>query len=223
MTTGAQELTIFDCDGVLVDSEAIAIELEVAYLAEIGIEVTADYVADHYVGLSYPDVESAIFREFGKTVPEGLFADVQTATLARFPTELKAVDGIERVLDFIEGPLCVGSSSGLERIQLSLDVTELARYFAVEHVFSAQMVRNGKPAPDLFLHAAKQLGVSPDSCVVIEDSPHGVEAGRAAGMTVFGFTAASHTTPALSTRLVEAGADAVAATADELVDLLRNL
>lgn len=209
MAPVSTELVIFDCDGVLVDSEAIVIEIESALLTEAGFALTSDEIADRFVGLSYPDMMATLAAEFGHPVPDGLSERIQRDALAAFPDRLQAVAGMPSLLDGLELPVCVGSSSDLDRIRLSLDVTGLAKHFDPAHLFSAQMVDRGKPAPDLFLHAATEMGFDPTTCLVIEDSPHGVEAALAAGMAVVGFTGGLHARPSLAKRLAAAGAEVI--------------
>ena len=211
---------IFDCDGVLVDSEAIAVRVEEEYLNGAGFALTADEIAERFVGLSYATMAAQLETQFGRPLPEGLMAAVQQETLSRFPAELRAVPGIESVLAESSLPRCVASSSNLDRIRLSLELTGLTEVFEHDLIFSAQMVENGKPAPDLFLFAANQMQADPESCVVIEDSPHGVTAGVAAGMTVIGLTAGGHASASLGQRLLDAGAIAIASTTNELAQLL---
>jgi len=211
---------IFDFDGVLVDSEVIAIGVEEVRFTAAGFPITAAEIAERFVGLSNDTIVGELEAQFGRSFPEGLMAAVQKETLERFPTELQPIDGIETVLANNSLPRAIASSSDMERIQLSLGITKLEDHFEKDLVFSAQMVENGKPAPDLFLLAAERMGADPESCVVIEDSPHGATAGVSAGMTVIGFTAGGHATPALASRLRDAGVTTIAQTATELAQLL---
>lgn len=211
------ELVIFDCDGVLVDSEAIVIEIEADLLTEAGFAMSVDDVAERCVGLSYPDMMAMLEREFGRPVPDELNHRIQQDALAAFPDRLRPVAGIDTLLEGLALPRCVASSSNIDRILLSLDVTGLAPHFAVEHIFSAQMVERGKPAPDLFRLAAARLDTAPERCLVIEDSPHGVAAALAAGMDVVGFVGGGHARPSLRQRLEAAGARRVVAEAAELI------
>ncbi len=158
--------------------------------------------------------------EFGRPVPDELDGRIQSETLASFPDRLRAVVGVEALLEQMQLPRCVASSSDLDRIRLSLAVTALDRFFEADDLFSAQMVDNGKPAPDLFLHAAAKLGVDPRSCLVIEDSPHGVQAARRAEMPVIGFLGGGHARPCLHDRLVAAGADHIANHPQQILDHL---
>ncbi len=203
------ELLVLDCDGVLVDSEVIVIEIEARLLTEAGFALTADEIADRFVGLSYKDMMGTLAADFGRPVPEELTQRIRIDSLAAFPDQLRPVSGMTEFLADLEIPRCVASSSNLDRVRLSLDLTDLARFFDSAHVYSAQMVDNGKPAPDLFLHAANEVGVEPSACLVVEDSPYGVAAALAAGMSVVGFVGGGHARPSLSKRLRDAGATVV--------------
>jgi len=214
------ELIIFDCDGVLVDSEAVVIEIESRLLTEAGMAMTADEIADTCVGLSYPDMMRLLEERFGQPVPPGFSEEIQEAALAAFPAELAPVPGIAVLLADSPLPRCIASSSNLDRIQLSLEITGLDAHFDADRVFSSQMVENGKPAPDLFLHAANQCSTAPKDCIVIEDSPHGVQAAIAANMDVIGFVGGGHARPSLTERLSAAGAKTIAKDATELATLL---
>ena len=216
----SDRLTIFDCDGVLVDSEVLVIGVEARLLTDAGFPVTATEIADRFVGLSYADMMADLESDHGRPVPEALSARIQEDAVALFRDHLRAVEGMPELLHTHRGPRCVASSSKLDRLRLSLDVTGLSGHFEQHHVFSSEMVPRGKPAPDLFLHAATSMGAEPDGCVVIEDSPHGVAAAVAANMYVVGFTAGGHAGPSLERRLRAAGAHAVVATAGELVSHL---
>ena len=216
------ELVIFDCDGVLVDSEVLVIEVEAAMLAEAGFDMSADEIAATCVGLSYGDMMALIEQRFGRPVPDGFSERVQAAALEAFPDHLRAVPGIDSVLAQSTARRCIASSSKLDRINLSLGITGLDRHFESPSIFSSQMVTNGKPAPDLFLLAAKTMSVASERCVVIEDSPHGVTAALAAGMDVVGFAGGGHIRPALIDRLRDAGATSIAHTASELTEELNR-
>ena len=213
---------VFDCDGVLVDSEVIAVGIESTLLTAAGFPMTFDEVSSAFVGMSHNEVMGLLEAKFGRPVPVDLSDRIQAETLAAFPSELAAVAGIDAVISASVLPRCVASSSTVDRIALSLQLTNLDRHFASEHVYSAQMVERGKPEPDLFLHAARGLGIEPAACVVVEDSPHGVSAGVAAGMDAIGFTAGLHSTPALAQRLRDVGARRVAENAEQLGNMLAD-
>ena len=188
-------LVIFDCDGVLVDSEGIALEVLVEALAKKGVSLTTEGAADRFLGRSLGSLADAVQSEFGVEIDPPFLAGMREVLYSRFRRELKPLQGVAEVIEALKSTniaCCVASSSQRERIELSLSVTGLLARLT-PHIFSATMVENGKPAPDLFLHAAAQMGVSPPSCLVIEDSPAGISAARAAGMRVVAFTGGSHT------------------------------
>lgn len=182
------ELVIFDCDGVLVDSERLAVRVEAQLLTELGWPLTEADVLDRFVGRSDAYMYAQIDAHLGRPVPE--FAEQYVERLhAAFADELTAVPGVEDALDeLVELGLrtCVASSGTHEKMARTLGLTGLRAYFD-GRIFSATEVEHGKPAPDLFLHAARNMGVDPDRCVVVEDSRSGVEAARAAGMRSLGF------------------------------------
>ncbi len=215
----ATALHIFDCDGVLVDSEVLATRIESQLLRDVGVELTPESIAAAFVGISDAEMHDRIEADWGVTLPED-FTVTRAGLLDEvFRTELRAVAGIAGVLEALDEPRCVASSSSPDRIRTSLAVTGLDSFFG-PHVFSASSVERGKPVPDLFLYAADAMQTDPARCVVIEDSTPGVAAGRAAGMQVVGFTGASHCVPMLSDQLREAGAHTIAPDADALLDVL---
>lgn len=218
--SGPLDLLVFDCDGVLVDSEVLVIDVEAVMLTEAGFPVTADEIADNYIGLSYRTMMTDLAARYGRPVPDELSQQIQQAALDRFPDHLEPVEGMTELLAASTRPRCVASSSDLSRIELSLGLTGLASQFETGTVFSAQMVERGKPAPDLFLLAASTLAVDPGSCLVIEDSTAGVTAARAAGMDVVGLVAGGHARPTLGQRLLAAGASRVFDRVDQLADYL---
>ncbi len=219
----AVDLIVFDCDGVLVDSEAIVIAVEADMLTAAGFAITPDEIADRFVGLSYTTMMAELGAEYGRPIPDELASSVQQAALAQFHDRLKPVAGMEELLIGLDRPRCVASSSDLDRINLSLSVTGLDVHFPQDQIFSAQMVDRGKPAPDLFQLAAGKLGVEADACLVIEDSPAGVQAARAADMAVVGLVAGGHARPSLGDRLRQAGADQIFDTVDALDGYLSSL
>lgn len=178
-------LTIFDCDGVLVDSEVLASQIFAEALAQEGIAVTAEYCHKRYKGFTLNDCLHATEQEFGCSLRRDFLKRLQHATEVGFAQALKPVPGIENVLCWLKddnNSMCVASNGGASKIRHSLTVTGLADYF--EHFFSAEDVPRGKPAPDLFQLAADSLGFPAAHCVVVEDSLAGVEAAKAAGMYV---------------------------------------
>ena len=206
-------LVIFDCDGVLIDSELIACRVDADCLTEIGFPTTAEFIQENFVGVSSRVMFERIEREHGRKLPADFPARLQVRLNAAFDDELEAIAGVADMLPALGMKTCVASSSHPERLRHTLGVTGLWSHFA-PHVFSATMVRNGKPAPDLFLYAAEKMGARPRDCVVVEDSRAGVAAGRAAGMRVLGFTGGSHCAPGQTEMLRAAGAHAGAAVLD---------
>jgi HAD superfamily hydrolase (TIGR01509 family) len=199
-------LTIFDCDGVLVDSEIIVCRTYVPYLAELGIEITAEEIADRYVGRSAGTMIADLRTRYGRSLPEDFQQSARRRIAAAFETEPLTIDGVDAVLAAHSGRVCVASGSAPERVRRCLELAGILRYFD-PYIFSATQVANGKPAPDLFLFASGQMGFEPRNCLVIEDSIHGVTAAIAAGMRVLGFTGGSHCGPDHAGRLLAVGAE----------------
>jgi HAD superfamily hydrolase (TIGR01509 family) len=214
----AFDLAIFDCDGVLIDSELLSVRADLACLAEDGIDLSADDILERYTGISMAGMLSDLEARFGRKLPG--FADRHQDRLRLlFEQGLQPIPGIVEVLDSLGSPSCVASSGTPERIKHALSFVGLLDRFH-PHVFSAVEVRRGKPAPDLFLHAAARMRVVAARCVVIEDSLPGVAAAVAAGMTAIGFTGGSHCRPAHDSRLLAQGAARVAGSMAELLPLL---
>jgi HAD superfamily hydrolase (TIGR01509 family) len=201
------DLIIFDCDGVLVDSELIACRVDADTLTRHGYPITADQVLDRFLGRSMREVNLEIEAELGRSLPDDFSAQLLDELYRSFAAELEAVPHIHATLDTIAQPVCVASSGTHERMRISLGRAGLYDRFA-PHIFSATQVRNGKPAPDLFLFAAEQMAMSPKQCLVIEDSAPGIAAALAAGMTVVGFHGGSHCRPGYADTLRAAGAAA---------------
>jgi HAD superfamily hydrolase (TIGR01509 family) len=185
--TGHLELVIFDCDGVLVDSEPLAIRIDAILFAEFGMPMSEEEIVDRFVGRSPSVTRDAIEAHLGHPLPEDFEARSRAMFDEVYARELEPIDGIEEALDQITARTCVASSSEPDRLDHKLRLTGLYERFA-GRIFSADEVPNGKPAPDLFLHAARQIGVRPAACAVVEDSQYGVQAARAAGMQAFGYT-----------------------------------
>ena len=179
-------LVIFDCDGVLVDSERIAVRIDVAVLAAIGWTLTEADVIERFMGRTDEYMVSQIEAHLGRPLPPNWDEPFQRLYRDAFEAELKPVPGILEALDEIAAPTCVASSGTHERMRYTLGLTGLYTRF-VGRIFSASEVAHGKPAPDLFLHAADRMGAHPANCAVVEDSRYGIEAARAAGMRAFGY------------------------------------
>jgi HAD superfamily hydrolase (TIGR01509 family) len=214
-------LVIFDCDGVLVDSEILSIGLLAEMMTELGHATTTEEAVEKFAGRSLPDVLALAESILGRKIPEELGRHYGGRLSERLRHELKPIAGVKEAVTALSCPRCVASSSTFERIRLSLDVTGLAPLFG-DHIFSATQVAHGKPAPDLYLFAARAMAAAPSTCVVIEDSPAGVTAGVAAGMTVIGFTGGEHGTN-LAQRLSAAGARCVIASMNQLPQTIAEL
>ncbi len=209
------DLIIFDCDGVLVDSEIVSFEAEAEMFAEIGIGLTAHDLLTRFLGTSSASMFAAIERENGIKLPPGFAERAARRTLEAFDRKLKPISGIAELLANLPDRKCVASSSAPTRIRHSLTLAGILHHFD-PHIFSATQVKRGKPAPDLFLFAARSMGTPPERCLAIEDSVAGVTAARAAGMTVLGFTGGSHCLDGHADKLREAGADGVFASMTEI-------
>jgi HAD superfamily hydrolase (TIGR01509 family) len=201
---------IFDCNGVLVDSEAIVADVTAAELTRAGFVVSPEIIARFFAGRRPIDMLTDIETATQRKLPPNFAASLATATMRRLRAELRATAHVEHALTWLRGPKCVASSSSLDRIRLSLESTGIMRFFE-PFLFSASDVAHGKPAPDLFLHVAAKMRVKPGECIVVEDSPAGVSAAHAAGMIPIGFIGGSHTNPSLGAHLTSAGARAVIA------------
>jgi HAD superfamily hydrolase (TIGR01509 family) len=184
------DLVIFDCDGVLVDSELLSCQCLSDELSEFGISLTLAQALELFLGRSTSAV-TRHYREFGQMVPVDFPLRLKSRVLTAFERALQPIPDVETVLSGLCAPYCVASSSDLDRVALSLKLTGLAPYFG-DRIYTAQMVAHGKPAPDLFLYAAEKMGVQPPRTLVIEDSVSGVQAASAAGMMVWGFVGGSH-------------------------------
>ena len=201
-------MVIFDCNGVLIDSEPLATAIVSREFQRAGFGLTPDVVARYFTGRRPADMFAEVELAAGRKLPPGFSVTVASAILRRFRTELRATPYAAHALTWLRGRKCVASSSSLDRIRVSLESTDLLRFFE-PNLFSANEVRNGKPAPDVFLHAAAKMHVDPSECVAVEDSAVGVAAAVAAGMKVVGFAGGSHAGAGLGNHLRAAGARAV--------------
>jgi HAD superfamily hydrolase (TIGR01509 family) len=183
-------LIIFDCDGVLVDSELLSCRCLCEALAGCGIEVGVEETLDLFLGRSL-DAVLEHYQALGRSIPRQFPAELRVKVQETFRSALCPIDGVGSVLEGLKIPHCVASSSALDRVSLSLSLTGLGRHFG-DRLYTAQMVDRGKPAPDLFLYAAERMQADPARTLVIEDSVSGVQAAKAAGMTVWGFVGGSH-------------------------------
>jgi len=208
-------LLIFDCDGVLVDSEPVAHALLAQMMTELGHPLTATESIAIFGGRSVSDTLALAERMLGRKVPDEVGDRCRRRLLDLLRSSLKPIPGVKSAIDALQFSRCVASSSSFERIRLSLEVTGLAPSFG-DNIFSATQVEHGKPAPDLYLFAARTMGVSPGECLVIEDSPLGVAAAMAADMTAIGFTGGTHAPADLAAQLKAAGAGTVLSAMSEL-------
>ena len=193
------DLVIFDCDGVIADSEVISATLLVRQLLPYGIRVDADYVFRNFVGKSFPVVADIIGERFGVALPDTFVSDYRAALKEAFAESLQPTPGFLAVLAQLTCPACVATSSSAPRVAHTLEALGLTDHFGAD-VFTASQVANGKPAPDLFLFAARAMSTPPERCLVIEDSAAGIEAGLAAGMRVWRYVGASHIADAARAR-----------------------
>ncbi|MDO5620264.1 MAG: HAD family hydrolase [Paracoccus sp. (in: a-proteobacteria)] len=213
---------IFDCDGVLVDSEPLSVAELGLTLRQAGAPVADAEIFDRMIGRSIASIVALVQAEHGVDASP-LLPDYRARLKARFDAELRPVPGIAQALTGLDMPRAVASSSTPERLQHCLTLTGLYDCFA-PHIYSATMVQNGKPAPDLFLLAAERLGAAPADCIVVEDSLAGVTAAKAAGMRVIGFTGGSHAQAArLPERLPALHPDAIIADMGDLAQAVRDI
>jgi HAD superfamily hydrolase (TIGR01509 family) len=216
-------LVIFDCDGVLVDSEALSLSSLLDMVRAAGGEVSEDAAYEHFLGRSMAAVRQALASEFGLAVTDEHLSAMRVELMRKFREELQAMPGMAEALARLPMARCVASSGTLERIRHALEVTGLLDALQ-PHLFSAAMVERGKPAPDLFLHAAARMGVEPAECLVVEDSPAGIQAAKAAGMRVFAFTGGAHAgNAAFKARLASLEPDLIFADMLQLPGLIAGL
>lgn len=203
-------MIIFDCNGVLVDGETITTTVAAEEFSRAGFPMTPLTIARFFTGRRAADMIAEVEAATGRKLPADFADTLAAATLQRIRAELRATPHAAYALTWLRGPKCVASSTTPERIRLSLETTGLMRFFET-NLFSATEVTRGKPAPDLFLHAANRMGIEARDCIVVEDSPVGVAAAAAAGMTAIGFVGGSHVHSHLPAQLTAAGARTVIA------------
>ncbi|MEO0411318.1 MAG: HAD family hydrolase [Pseudomonadota bacterium] len=183
------DLIIFDCDGVLVDSEGIANAVTAEWLTNVGLATTADEAIERYKGLSMASILAKSEAALGTPLPLDFLDTLQAETFARFERELKPIEGAEALIEWVQAKgyqTCIASSGSFGKMDVTLAITGLKHYFSGK-IFSATQVMRGKPEPDLFLYACKEMGAEPQHAIVIEDSQAGVEAALAAKMRVFAY------------------------------------
>lgn len=204
------DLILFDCDGVLVDSEIIAAEVESALLTEAGYPITPEEMGERFAGMTWRNILLEIEKEASIPLSASLIDKSEKILDERLERDVEEIEGVKQALARISTQSCICSNSSSSRLDMLLTKVGLKPYFA-PNIFSAKDLGADrvKPKPDIFLHGAAQFGVSPSRCVVVEDSVHGVQAARAAGMRVIGFTGASHSYPSHADRLTDAGAETV--------------
>ncbi|CDZ40874.1 HAD family hydrolase [Neorhizobium galegae] len=204
------DLIIFDCDGVLVDSEIIAAQVESRLLTEAGYPISVEEMGERFAGMTWKNILLAVEKEADIPLSASLLDKSETLLDARLARDVKIIDGVKFALARLTTQRCICSNSSTHRLDVMLEKVGLKPYFA-PHIYSAKDLGPDrvKPKPDIFLHAAEQFKVAPEKCLVIEDSTHGVHGARAAGMRVVGFTGASHTYPSHADRLTDAGAETV--------------
>jgi HAD superfamily hydrolase (TIGR01509 family) len=185
---------IFDCDGVLVDSEPISISTLVDHIALAGGDVSAALAYETFLGRSMATIRQLLREAHAVDLSDAQMDAMRLDMKGRFREGLQAIPGIHQAIGALNGPFCVASSSQPERIRLSLELTKLLPLFE-PNIFSSTMVQRGKPFPDLFLYAAERMGFAPEACIVVEDSPAGIQAAKSAGMRVLAFAGGMHAEP----------------------------
>ncbi len=213
--TGDIETILFDCDGVLIDSEILVCRLTAEELTRLGFPITLEEVIARFAGRAEPSMVAEIGRDWGRPVPPAYFTRIRSRIIEAYAGELAVIPEVADTLDALECASCVASSSYPEKLQLGLRATGLLDQFG-GNVVSASRVANGKPAPDVFVYAAGWMRTPVASCLVVEDSVPGVRAARAAGMRAVGFTGGAHCGDGHATRLLEAGAERVIGRMSEL-------
>ncbi|KAA0972497.1 HAD-IA family hydrolase [Aureimonas fodinaquatilis] len=205
----ALSLIIFDCDGVLVDSEIVASEIESEKFAELGYEISPEEISQRFAGLTLVRIVEILGEEAGLRVPENFVADVEKESDIRL-AKVAAIAGVHDMLDRLDLPRCICSNSMMFRLELMLRHVDLWNRFR-PYIYPSREVgtKRGKPAPDVFLYACREFGVAPENAIVLEDSVHGVAAAAAAGCRVVGFTGGRHTHVGHADSLTDAGAETV--------------
>lgn len=221
MDAGDIRLVIFDCDGVLVDSEPLASRVLAEVVSVLGYPLTAEQAIERFTGVSMATVRARIEADWGRALPDDFEQVVRERDFAAFSGKLKAIPGAREMLGRLRLAKCVASSGAVAKMRYTLALTGLLAAFE-PHLFSASMVARGKPAPDLFLYAAERMGVRPERCAVVEDAVAGIQAARAAGMLPLAFTGGGHIRPGDGPALRAAGAARVFRRMEALPRLLRD-
>jgi len=218
------DLIIFDCDGVLVDSEIIAAQVESRLLTEAGYPISVEEMGERFAGMTWKNILLQVEKEADIPLSASLLDKSEKLLDQRLERSVKIIDGVKFALSRLTTQRCICSNSSSQRLDMMLTKVGLKPYFE-NHIYSAKDLGPDrvKPKPDIFLHGAKQFGVEPDRCLVIEDSTHGVHGARTAGMRVVGFTGASHTYPSHADRLTDAGAETVISRMSDLPTVIAAL
>lgn len=215
-------ILIFDCDGVVLDSMSLHAVVEAEAYQSLGMKVEAPELVLRFSGVPQDEVSRILSEETGINVPSNLNALIESQKKEMFQSRLKAIPGISEAIQSLNHiPRCIASSTGVEGLKHMLDLTGLYGSFA-PNIYSSEMVARGKPFPDVFLHAAEQMGSAPQNCLVIEDGVAGVQAAKAAGMRVFGFVGGSHCTPDHSHMLKDAGAELIFRDMRDLPEIIQE-
>ncbi|MBD8649644.1 HAD family hydrolase [Rhizobium sp. CFBP 13726] len=218
------DLIIFDCDGVLVDSEIIAAQVESRLLTEAGYPISVEEMGERFAGMTWKNILLQVEQEADIPLSASLLDKSEKLLDQRLERSVKIIEGVKFALARLTTQRCICSNSSSQRLDMMLTKVGLKPYFE-NHIYSAKDLGPDrvKPKPDIFLHGAKQFGVEPDRCLVIEDSTHGVHGARTAGMRVVGFTGASHTYPSHADRLTDAGAETVISRMSDLPAVIAAL
>jgi HAD superfamily hydrolase (TIGR01509 family) len=212
---------IFDCDGVLVDSEPLSMELDYLLLRENGINLSREEVMQRFVGLTFGALIEQVTHQFDMRLPDDLIETKDRRLLELFETQLQAVEGAEEALEAIALPRSVASNSPRTRVEAAFRIAGLSRHFG-SRITTFEDVSRGKPAPDIYFEAAARAGVRPEECLVVEDSVAGVTAAAGAGCIVLGFTGTVHDREDHAARLSSAGATAVFGHMQQLPQLVAS-
>jgi HAD superfamily hydrolase (TIGR01509 family) len=212
-------LVIFDCDGVLVDSEILSAEVEAEALSHLGVPVTSQDVMSRFLGLTQAELERKFEHDYGIRLPPDHAQTTSQMLRKAYLTRLDLVPGVRKVIEELAIPFCVASNSPPSKLGLGLSVTNLFE-LVYPNIFCSKLVARGKPAPDLFLYAAKTMGADPARAVVVEDSVVGIKAAKAAGMLAIGFVGGLHHMPPSDQALIAAGADHIAQTMEDVQALI---
>lgn len=212
------DLVIFDCDGVLLDSEIIACRADAEAYTLLGYAITTEEVSRRFAGMPDEAVDAALTAELGKPLPENFRAEIKKSVIGKYRTDLQPISGAKSLLSSLKTAKCIASSASPSKLALGLIETEMFE-LVYPHIFSTRLVERGKPHPDIFLYAAGKMDTPPSRCIVVEDSVAGVTAAKSAGMTCVGFTGGSHCAEGHSQRLYDVGADIVV----DKLDAIRSL